>query len=42
MAAGSRSGVYRAVLFWWVLSSMVIRGRFKSGQPNSSVKGLLS
>ena len=40
MAAGSRSGVYRALLCGRGLSSMVMGGRCKYGISNSYVKGL--
>ena len=39
MAVGSRSGVYRDLLYGQGLSSNVIEGRFKSGLPNSYVNG---
>ena len=43
IAAGSRSGVYRALLCGeGGLSSMVMGGRCISGLPKSAVKGLLN
>ena len=40
MAAGGRSGVYRAHLCGQGLSSKIMGGRFKYGIPKSYVKGL--
>ena len=41
MAAGSRSGVYRALLCGGGLSSTVMGGRCLAGLPQSDVKELL-
>ena len=41
MAAGSRYGVYWSILYGWVISSMLMGVRCKSGISSSSVKGLL-